>query len=363
MALQRSSRRLAAVAAVLLVALSGCAGMPFGADDMSAEEISEKVEQQYQDIGTYTGTVTTEMVTGNETRTTTANVWVNQSSGEMRYEYVSPERMNGTVLVSNGSTMWMYNETTDTARKTDVSKFGSQGMTNFSKVIRNVLENYNVSYAGTETVGDRSTHVLSMTPKNGSEMAEFIQNYTLWVDKDNWFPVKRHSVSSFGGETYEVKTTYTNVTFDADVPADVFEFEPPADAEVTENTIPDREQYESVGAADEAVPFEVTEPQNLPDGYELGNVTVTSNDDYSAVSLSYENETETLTVTQSNRTGLPGGTTDSAENVTVGNETGTYTEFGDTAILRWTCGGESYTVTGSLSKSELVAVAESVDCA
>lgn len=362
MALRKSSLRLATLAVVLAVALGGCAGMQFGSGDMSAEEIGEKVEQKYENVGTFTGTVTTKVVTGNETRTTTANVWMNRSGDEMRYEYVSPERMAGTVLVSNGSTMWMYNETTDTARKTDFSVLGSQTTRNYSQVVRNLLENYNVSYRGTETVGDRSAYVLSLAPKEGSALAEYTENYTLWIGEDSWFPIKRHTVVSLDNETIETTMTYTNLTLDANVSADTFEFEPPEGVEVTTTEMPESRQYESVEAADAEVSFDVTAPQYVPDGYERGNVTVTSGDNYTSASLSYENDTGRLSVSQSAVTGGTNATSGDGETVTIDGQTGTYSEFGSTAILRWTCGGESYTVSGSLSKSELLAVAESIDC-
>lgn len=363
MALRKSSLRLATLAVVLAVALSGCAGMQFGSGDMSAEKIGEQVEQKYENVGTYTGTVTTKTVSGNETRTTTANVWMNQSGDEMRYEYVSPEQMAGTVLVSNGSTMWMYNETTDTARKTDTGGLGSQvAAPNYSQVVRNLLENYNVSYRGTETVGDRSAYVLSLTPKAGSAMAEYTDNYTLWIGEDSWYPVKRHTVMSLDGETIETTMTYTNLTFDANVSAETFEFDPPEDAEVTTLETPDRQQYESVEAADAEVSFDVAAPRHVPDGYEQGNVTVTSGSNYTSVSMSYENGTDHLSVSQSSVTAGTNATSGDDETVTVDGRTGTYSEFGSTAILRWTCGGESYTVSGPLSKSELLAVGESIDC-
>lgn len=361
MALQPTSRPLAALAVVFLVVSSGCAGTQLGAREMTAEEIGEKVERKYENAGTFTGTVTTETITGNETRTTTAEVWMNRSANHVRYEYAAPESRAGTVLVSNGSTMWMYNDTTNTVRKTNISGLTPQGTTNYGKVVGNLLDNYDVTYRGTETVGGRSTYVLSLAPKNGSGTAELTQNYTLWIDKESWFPVKRHTVISLDDRTVETVMTYTDLTLDANVPPGTFEFDPPEDAEVVESDIPEAEQYGSVGAAEANVSFDVTAPRYVPGGYELGNVTVTSGDDYTTASLAYRNDTSYLSVTQSTRTAAAGGTND-AETVEIDGQNGTYQEFGSTGIVQWTCGGESYTVTGSLPKSELLAVAESIDC-
>ncbi|WP_128476990.1 outer membrane lipoprotein-sorting protein [Halorussus pelagicus] len=360
MALQPSSRTLAALAVVLLVAFSGCSAVEFG-QDQSAEEISKQVEQKYEEIGTYTGTVTTEVVMGNETSTSTAEVWANQSGNELRYEYSAPESMNGTILVSNGSTMWMYNGTDNTVRKSNLSGFGAQNATpDYESIIDNFLENYNVSYEGTESVSDRSAYVLSLTPKNDSSTAQFTDEMTLWIDKETWFPVKRHSVSSFNNETIETTMTFTNLTVDADVPDDTFEFDPPSDAEVVENEMPDLHEHDTVAQADANVSFDVTAPERVPDGYELETVRTTFMGDNATASLTYQNGTDKLSVTQSNRTATIDG---DDETVAIGDHDGSYAEYGSTGILRWNCDGKSYSVAGSLPKSELVTIAESIRCA
>lgn len=362
MALQPSSRTFAALAVVLVVAFSGCSAVEFGQQDMTAEEIGEKAQEKYDDIGVYTGTMTTEMVMGNDTQTTTAKVWANQSGNELRHEYVSPEPMNGTVLVSNGSTMWMYNATENEVRKTDIPQLGAQGATpDYGKVVDNILENYDVSYEGSEKVGDRSTHVLALTPKENSSLSNVIEEMTIWFDKETWFPVKRHSVASFDNESIETTMTYSNLTFDADVPAGTFEFEPPADAEVVETEMPDTYEHDTVKQADANVSFDVTEPGEIPDDYELETVRTTFMDGNATASLTYQNESGTLSVSQSNRTAAAAGT-DDGESVTVGDTEGTYDEFGSTGIVTWSCDGTSYTVSGSLPKSELLAVADSLAC-
>jgi outer membrane lipoprotein-sorting protein len=362
MALQPSSRTFAALAVVLVVAFSGCSAVQFGQQDMTAEEIGEKAQQKYDDIGVYTGTMTTEMVMGNDTQTTTAKVWANQSGDELRHEYVSPEAMNGTVLVSNGSTMWMYNATKNEVRKTDIPKLGVQGTTpDYGKVIENILENYEVSYDGSEEVNGRSTHVLALTPKENSSMGDIVEEMTIWFDKETWFPVKRHSVASFDNESFETTMTYSNLTFDADVPADTFEFEPPADAEVVETEMPDTYEHDTVEQADANVSFDVTEPGAIPDGYELESIRTTFMDGNATASLSYRNESGMLAVAQSNRTAVGAGA-DDGEAVTIGSVEGTYDEFGSTGIVKWSCDGTSYTVSGSLPKSELLAVADSLAC-
>lgn len=370
MSLQLSTRPLVVLALGLAVLLAGCSGFQPGDGglspaDLSAEEIGEQIQQKYEEIDTYTATVTTEMSMGNGSQTTTANVWVNQSSGEMRYEYVEPSSQAGTVVVSNGSTTWHYDESANTVRKMDLGGLGDLGgagaAMNYGRMVENVVENFDVSFDGTATVDDRETYVLSLTPKGNATGLAAMGNQTLWVDQGSWFPVKQRATASFADQSVEVTTTYTDLTLDADVPAERFEFEPPANATVTGTDLPDTARYDSIAAAERNVSLDLVEPGSVPDGYELERVTTTDADEYTTAALIYGNGTDRLRVGQSTRAGGVGVPAD-AENVTVAGTEGTYSELGANGVVRWSCGDRGLTVSGPLSKDELLTVAGSLAC-
>lgn len=356
---QRPRTSMSAVALALALVFAGCSGAPISPDDLSAEEIGERAQEKYESIDSYEGTLTSSVASANVNRTTTANVWVRPHSNELRYEYVSSGPMNGTVMVSNGSVMWSYNESANTVRKTDISGLGSGvAATNYSSVFENAFERYDISHEGSATVGDRSTYVIELTPKNGSSTVA-IEEWTLWIDKDRWFPVKHEMTTSIDDETSTTTVEYTNLSFNTDVPDDTFEFEPPADATVEQTRVPDVEQYESVDGIDAATSFDVVEPSELPDGYEFTRAVRSNSSESRSATLTYENESDALVVRQF--TGNLSGT-DADETVTVNGHEASVTTYGETTSLSWTCDGRSYSVIGSLPTDELTDVASSLDC-
>lgn len=359
MALRKSPRSVAGVALALLVVLSGCSAVPLSTDDVSAKEIGERAQQKYESIESIEATVTTSTTSADTNRTTTAHVWRRPHSNEMRYEYDSSGPMNGVTMVSNGSVTWTYNESENTVRRTDLSGLDTAATApNYTQMFENIFDRYEIDYGGSATVGDRDTHVIELTPKNGSS-AGVVTKWTLWIDEERWFPVKNEMTSSFDNQTMTTTTTYTNLTFDADIPDGTFEFDPPADATVEKTEVPDIEQYESVGAADANASLDVTEPDELPDSFEFTRATVSNGSEFESVTLTYENDSASVVVRQSTRSTPE---TDANETVTVNGHEAAVTGYDETTSLTWTCDGRTYSVTGQLSTDELADVGASLDC-
>lgn len=359
MALRHSPRSIAAVAFALFVVLSGCSAMPLSTDDVSAERIGERAQQKYGSIESFEGTVTTSITTPDRNRTTVAHVVARPNENQRRTEYVAPEPMNGTVIVSNGSVTWSYNESTDTVRRTNLSGVRTDTTgPNYAQLFENVLDRYDVSYEGSASVGDRDTYVIELTPKNGSS-TEIVTEWTLWIDKERWFPVRSEMTSRFDNETMTTTTEYTNLTFDVDVPDGTFEFDPPAGATVETYETPTIRQYDSVAAADANSSLDVTAPADLPEGFELTRASTSNGSEFESAILTYGNGSASVVVRQSTRS-TPG--TDAAETVTVNGREAAVTTYGETTSLTWTCDGRTYSVTGQLPTEDLVAVAESLDC-
>jgi len=361
MNLRKSPRSVAALALAALVVLSGCSAVPLSPDDVSAKEIGRQAQQKYESIDNFHGTVTTSITSPDTNRTITSEVWKRPNSNEMRYEYVSPASMSDTVMVSNGSVTWSYNGTENTVRRTELSGVGSASTApNYSRVLQNVFDRYEVDYEGSESVGDRDAYVIELTPKNESSTGA-IEEWTLWIDKDRWFPVKSKTESSFDNRSMTTTTTYTNLTFDTEVPDGTFEFEPPANATVETNEVPEIRGYDSVSEADANVSFDVTEPSQLPDGFELTRAMVSNSSDAESVTLTYENDSGSLVVRQSTQS-TQSTQVDADETVTVNGHEAAVSTYEDTTSLAWTCDGRTYSVTGELSTDRLADVGSSLDC-
>lgn len=255
MALQSTSRTAVAAALALAVVLSGCAAVPLASDDVTAKQIGERAQQKYESIENYRGTVTSSIRSESRNVTTKARVWVELGSNRMRYEYVAPEAQAGSVTVSNGSVMWSYNASENAVRRTDISGL-STGTTavNYTRLFENVFENYEVSHEGSATVDGREAYVVELTPKENASVSGIVSERTLWIDEERWFPVKTETKMSLDNETTVVTSEYTNLSFDVEIPDGTFEFEPPANATVEENELPDVRQFDSTADADAATP-------------------------------------------------------------------------------------------------------------
>lgn len=365
MSLKRSPVVLGVVALLLTASLAGCMGTEGASPTQetttsptqttSGEQPSENTIEQHAlsnntTVESVTGTVTITTETGNETETIRANIWEN-SPNKVRYEYVSGPS-EGTVLVSNGSTFWMYNETTNTARQL---QYSTGLLQNLTRAFQNLSAQFTADYQGEATVSGQATYVVSIQPPNGT-FGGVLANQTVWLDQDNWFPVQTQVTTTVGNQTSTSTITYSNLTYNASIPADRFTFEPPANATVTNVTLPETTTFSSVDAAESAVNFSIREPTSLPGDLRLENVTTTRSGDTTSVSLTYANESATLRFSQSTAT----QSTTQGENVSVAGHAGTYLEVGDQGILQWQSDGFTYSVSGSFSQSTLVEIAESL---
>ena len=362
MSLKRSPVVLGVVALLLTASLAGCMSLGTTQETTAsptqttsdAQPSEHAIEQHALSnnttIESVTGTVTITTETGNETQTMRANVW-QEPPNNVRYEYVSGPS-EGTILVSNSSTFWMYNETTNTARQ---FQYGSGLVQNLTRVFQNLSTQFTADYQGEATVSGQETYVVSIQPPNET-LGGVVGNQTVWLDQDNWFPVKTQVTTTVGNQTSMSTITYSNLTYNASIPADRFTFEPPANVTVENVTLPETTTYSSVAAAESAVNFSIREPASLPGDLSLEDVTTTRSGDTTSVSLTYTNESATLRVSQSTATRSAA----QGENVSVAGHAGTYLEVGDQGILQWQSDGVTYSVSGPFSQSTLVEVAESL---
>lgn len=108
---------------------------------------------------------------------------------------------------------------------------------------------FDVTHEGTETVADRETHVLTFRPtEEANWFAQQTNYFTLWVDGEYWFPLKReveHRLRNEGllqtdadgkleDETYFQTEEFEEVEFDTGLADSLFTLELPDDAEQVE---------------------------------------------------------------------------------------------------------------------------------
>ena len=134
-------------------------------------------------------------------------------------------------------------------------------------------------------------------------------------------------------------------------------FEPPAGADLEASRSPEITEYDSVGAANDATPYAVSEPA-LPEAYTLDSTQVMVLDGTSTTSLTYTDGDSRALFSITNETrSMPSG-----ESVAIGNTTGTVSSYGETTSVAWDCEGLRYSLSGQLDQSTLVEAAGAVGC-
>lgn len=342
---------LLTVGLVALLALSGCLGTgPLS--EAEEQRVADEFEQRFSDIDGFTATVHTDVDGENVSTETRAKVWQRPGTAEMRQEVLEPAERAGDVTVTNESTSIHYDASENTYTRMDLSGLPTGEATDLGSQLRNLLDRFDVTYNGTDTVDGQETHKVTLVPSNTSATAGSLE-MTMWVDTEQWFPVKQRMTSDELG--IEATTRYENVTLDPGIPDERFSFEPPADATERETGF---DSYESRDSLAEATNQTLPDP-DPPEGYAFEGGTATSFNGSDSASLRYANGDGSFTISVSDANGQP---QDGGETVDVGNRTGQYSEMNEYGHLSWQCEDTAYSVTGNVDRETLVDVGASIEC-
>lgn len=281
-------------------------------------------------------------------------------------------------LVANETTVWSYDEVDGEVVRIDRDEGGVVVPAIEFDHYADVTDDFELRYEGSDRVAGRDAHVVVFTDPADAEPTASIEllvgenvyqlagstiekpmvldEHRLWIDWETAYPLKeRTEMTSPDGDTITITTEYDRIAFDGDPPPDVFEFEPPADAEV--RTPSTASEYESIDAAAEVVPYAIPDP-DVPDGFDLRTVSVREINDGIAVFVVYWDGTDRVTVSASSSSGheVNGLAVD------VNGRPGTLVDTASGSSIQWSCSDRTYRVVGTLSAEAQLEVAESVDC-
>lgn len=385
------------LALAALVVASGCAALP-GLDDDADTPPTDDVTAAFGDLETLSATQVSSLEsngTTNETRTE-VRLAVGEDGLREFSRVLEPAEQAGDVTVVNGTASLIYdaseNTVTRVQRTENAGSFADRGeyYANVVAAARNgstvsapsrgvsplpvvpvqsagaavetgAIEGYEVEYLGTDEVADRRAHGFRMTAVADAAVD---MNQTLWLDAEFYYPLRSEQTVTLDNQTYEVSSHVEDVEFNADLPADTFDWTPPANA--TEETIDfDVERFDSVDALAAAAPLSVPDP-DLPEAYAFESGRLTG-ENVTQVTAEYGNgDGGTVTVSKlvNDQNESAGGLgLDAGENVTVAGQNATYLVTGQSSMVTWRCGDVQYSVLSTaLDREELLAAAESVAC-
>lgn len=322
---------------------------------LSEETIEEHALNNNTTVDSVTGTMVMKIETGEKTKTIKAKVWQEQQK-KFRIKYISGPR-EGAVMVYNGSAIILYNEDTNTVRRLQLSEGKKGTLQQLARMFQNLSGQYTAEYKGQATVSGRETYVVSVQPPEDGPLADAVKNQTVWLDQENWFPIKQKTSMQIGNQTMTMTITYTNLSYNVSISDEKFTFEPPENATVKNVDIPDAKTYSSIENAESAVNISIHEP-DVPDEYSVQGVSVTKANNATTVAIIYQSDSDTLVFTQSTMNKKTTG----GEDVSIGSFTGSYRTLGEMSNLQWSDDEFSYSLVGDLPKSSLTDIAESLYC-
>ena len=325
---------------------------------MSADQIAARMEAKQESIKDFSATMVMTSFAG-ETETTRAKI-MTKMPDKTRSEIIEPAEFAGTLTVRNGSTMWMYDPAKNQVTKMELPDMGDEPFEmDYTSIVKDLMDENDISYKGTENVGGRSTYVIEATPKDEANR-KFISKTCVWVDRENWMLLGTEMYDADGNPM--VKVEYRDITFNTGVPDSEFIFEVPEGAAVVEKSFEDLMPEEmTLEEARANLTFDLRTPSYLPEGYEFDHAMVTGGE-REVVSLQYTNGDERLYLSEwiSDDTEQSRLRMGDPEVVSINGTDGEFTSMFGMNTLQWSVGGVDYSLSGAIEKDELVNVAESM---
>lgn len=335
--------------------LAGCGSR------ITAEEVVAKMQETVDSTVDGHAVITVNVDAQDIVLSATVEIW-EKSPNQFRAEVIESSRANlaGMTMVSDGQKGWVYNPARNQVQIGTVDEMDSslpqQMLAELRVVLQEVLEVSNVELEGEEAVAGREAYKLILSPKEDADQTLFPGGgtATLWVDKEQWFPLKAiYEGNVFGQGSVEVQSFELN----PGLTDDLFVFVVPEGAEVVEI---EPKQIEPL-TLDEALAqtdFPLLIPEYVPEEATLIEV-LKAGDSYV---LRYDHSPQiSFTIVQGSELEGPPPLGDSQGITVRGQEATAITdEAGGNTFLYWTEDGVMITVAGHISLDEALKVAESM---
>lgn len=330
-------------------------------EDLNAEQIAEKMQQKQDSIEDYSYTMYMTMEFGDQTMETEGDI-MHKKPDMIKTIQRLPAETAGSVTVSDGETIWIYNSQQNTVMVMELSEIPEQNEQDYLQLIGMMMNESDFSLAGIEKVDGRTTYAIDMSPKDESDDFGMFGAMKVWVDKETWMPLKVEMKDADGNPMYSVE--YRNFQTNTGISDDEFQFEIPEGAKVQTLNMDEllTPQVMTLEEAREKATFDILVPSYLPDGYEFEDAMVIQGF-VETVSLTYLNGDERLGISETVFEDEPQTPLimDSAEIVSINDVEGKLvTIYDDNKMLQWEIGNIKLTLSGSLDKEELIQIAESM---
>lgn len=212
------------------------------------------------------------------------------AGNRQRVEVVAPPEEAGRLIVSNGRVEWVYRPQGRSVQRRELlppheiqrHKLGA---------LRLVADTLFPAYLGTETVARRTCHVIAVKPPDGRRTSKKV-----WIDAEHLIELRWARYDPRGRPL--ITWTMTEVDFAPTLPANAFEFSPPAGVPVRDMP---RAPRMTLAEAERRIGFKAVLPAYLPPGFVLhrDHVGVTEFRGRQALWMQFVNGVDTFSIFQS----------------------------------------------------------------
>ncbi|GAB3665431.1 LolA family protein [Halopiger thermotolerans] len=291
-----------------VAALAGCVSVPSsdadndtdtdtGTDAPSSDALLQEAIETRAGIDDLAATRRVELETPTTSATRTERVFSRPPAAKRIevLESTDPNEPAGSVAVTNRTVTWEYDPESNVVEKQFHPNKTDTDRTRL--VLEKLRDAYRLEYAGTETVDGREVHAVEARPPleetgpaiellvgdsvyaipldPSTDLEELTISRTVLIDDEYRYPVgERNAVRDGDGKLlHRTAVTYADLAIDEGLPAGTFTYEPPADATIEREGTKPEGVFDSIEAAEGAVPYDLPNPE-VPDPFVLDRVTV-----------------------------------------------------------------------------------------
>jgi outer membrane lipoprotein-sorting protein len=350
--------------AVLLT--SGCTE-----NEMSVEEITEKMQEKQDALEDYSATVQITVSYGEDTQIMEYEI-LQKNPDKTKKTMILPHEEAGTIIVNNSGQSWRYDPEDDVYQIYDgLGMPGEDDQIDYFGIIEYYMNEADNSFLGFEEYEGRETYVLlsKLGENKRDDWYYLAPELKVWIDNETWMPLKLEATDNDGFRgviEYQDFKVNTGITDE--------EFMIPEGVEVViAKSLPNQPEL-TLEEAQNTSNYNILVPSYLPEGAELVKVIV-DNEAYRAagiegtfVGLIYSNEETTVNIVEEfngNRNVVMVSTLAShekTEKITINGEEGELVAFiNDNRMLDWEVDGVRILISMSLEdREELIKIAESM---
>ncbi len=194
--------------------------------------------------------------------------------------------------------------------------------------------------------------VVSFQPK-----AKDRPSWKLWLESDHGLVVRTEIYDVHGN--LALLSAFSELTFQPKISKKSFVMTVPKGTKVQKSV---EKHYRTIEEAQEAVGFEISQPQYMPPGFELASVILVPTERGEKVQLAYIDGISSISVFQENRAENFESSQKTSKEVDINQSVkGTFHDHGLLKILRWQLKQELYvTLVGEVVDTELLKIAASI---